>query len=140
MFGDEPFDSLPASELLSVFKHVPSIELPRNQVIDQNILSLAVSMKATSSKGESLSLSLYYTHQHQHTSLTLNANVCVCVCELTTAEARRLVKSGGLYVNGRRVVDEAYRLGPQDAIGEGRLCLLGVGKKNHFLAKISASD
>lgn len=51
-------------------------------------------------------------------------------------EARRLVKSGGVYLNNVRVVDEARSITRQDCI-EGRLLVLRKGKKNYRLVQVT---
>jgi tyrosyl-tRNA synthetase len=51
-------------------------------------------------------------------------------------EARRLVESGGLYVNNQRVRDVSAKLGAADAV-DGRIVVMRSGKKNFFLVKIS---
>ena len=49
------------------------------------------------------------------------------------SEARRLVQSGGVYVNNRRVSDPQLKLTRDQAI-EGRLFVLRKGQKlNHVL-------
>jgi len=53
----------------------------------------------------------------------------------TRGEARRLIESGGLYLNNRRVTGVGARIGAQDII-EGRLTVLRSGKKTFFLVKI----
>ena len=50
-------------------------------------------------------------------------------------EAARLIRGGGLYINGRRVTDEKERLSPSDAI-EGQLFVVRKGKKENFLVRI----
>jgi tyrosyl-tRNA synthetase len=50
-------------------------------------------------------------------------------------EARRLIKSGGVYVNERRAEDDAD-LGTRDAI-EGRVILLRKGKKQYHLVRVA---
>jgi len=50
-------------------------------------------------------------------------------------EARRLVQSGGIYVNNRRVSDPQVRLTREQAIG-GRLLLLRKGQRQNHLVKI----
>ena len=51
-------------------------------------------------------------------------------------EARRLVKSGGVYLNNVRVVDEGRSVTLQDCI-EGRLLVLRKGKKNYRLVQVT---
>jgi tyrosyl-tRNA synthetase len=51
-------------------------------------------------------------------------------------EARRLVQSGGVYVNNRRVSDVQLRLTMSDAIG-GRLFVLRKGQKQNHVVKIT---
>jgi tyrosyl-tRNA synthetase len=52
------------------------------------------------------------------------------------AEARRLVLSGGVYVNNRRVSDPQARLTPEQAIG-GRLFVLRRGQKQNHLVRLT---
>jgi tyrosyl-tRNA synthetase len=51
-------------------------------------------------------------------------------------EATRLIRSGGIYVNNRRVTDERARLRPGDAI-EGRLFVLRKGAKQNHVVRIA---
>jgi len=50
-------------------------------------------------------------------------------------EAVRLVKGGGINVNGRRITDEKERFGPDDAI-EGRMFAVRKGKKDNYLIRL----
>jgi tyrosyl-tRNA synthetase len=50
-------------------------------------------------------------------------------------EAVRLIKGGGLYVNGQRVVDEKSRVSPGDAL-HGRYFVVRKGKKDNFLVRV----
>jgi tyrosyl-tRNA synthetase len=52
------------------------------------------------------------------------------------SEARRLVESGGVYVNNRRATDPQTRLGREDAIG-GRLFILRKGQKQNHLVRLT---
>jgi tyrosyl-tRNA synthetase len=52
------------------------------------------------------------------------------------AEARRLVQSGGVYVNNRRVSDPQTRLTREQAIG-GRLFVLRKGQKHNHLVRLT---
>ncbi len=49
--------------------------------------------------------------------------------------ARRLIDSGGLYLNNRRIVDAAAAVAAGDLIS-GRLLVLRSGKKNFYLVKV----
>ena len=51
------------------------------------------------------------------------------------SEATRLIRSGGIYINDERVVDEKFRLMPDQAI-EGQLFLVRKGKKDNYLIRI----
>jgi tyrosyl-tRNA synthetase len=51
------------------------------------------------------------------------------------SEARRLVQSGGVYANNRRVVDPQARLTREQAIG-GRLFVLRKGPKQNHLVRL----
>jgi tyrosyl-tRNA synthetase len=53
-------------------------------------------------------------------------------------EAVRLVKGGGVYVNGRRVADEKARFRPEEAI-EGRIFAIRKGKKDNYLVRLVRS-
>jgi tyrosyl-tRNA synthetase len=50
-------------------------------------------------------------------------------------EAARLVKGGGIYVNGLRVADEKARFGPDQAI-EGQIFAIRKGKKDNYLLRL----
>lgn len=50
-------------------------------------------------------------------------------------EATRLVRSGGIYVNGRRIVDEKHRLLSSEAV-DGQLFVIRKGKRDNFLVRI----
>ena len=50
-------------------------------------------------------------------------------------EATRLIRSGGIYVNGRRVADEKEKLRPESAV-EGQLFVIRKGKRDHYLIRI----
>jgi len=51
------------------------------------------------------------------------------------SDARRLVQSGGIYVNNRRVADAQLKLSVEQAIG-GRLFVLRKGQKQQFLVRL----
>lgn len=53
----------------------------------------------------------------------------------SNGEARRLIRSGGVYLNNRRLEDEAAWVGLGDCI-EGRLLVLRKGKKNYRLVQV----
>ena len=50
------------------------------------------------------------------------------------SEATRLIRSGGIYVNNRRVTEDRARLTVADAV-EGRLLILRKGQRQHHLVK-----
>lgn len=52
------------------------------------------------------------------------------------SEARRLVQSGGLYVNNRRVADASARITRAEAI-EGRLFVLRKGQRQHHVVRLT---
>ena len=52
-------------------------------------------------------------------------------------EAARLVRSGGVYVNNRRISDDKARLRTADLLG-GRLIVLRKGAKNYHLVQVRA--
>ena len=53
----------------------------------------------------------------------------------SNSEATRLIRSGGIYVNERRITDEKERLSVDDAI-DVQLFLIRKGKKDNFLIHI----
>jgi tyrosyl-tRNA synthetase len=54
----------------------------------------------------------------------------------SNSEATRLIRSGGIYVNERRITDEKERLSAEQAI-EGQLFVVRKGKKENFLIRIA---
>jgi tyrosyl-tRNA synthetase len=52
-------------------------------------------------------------------------------------EATRLIRSGGVYVNNRRITDERARLRADDAI-EGRLFVLRKGQKQNHVVRVES--
>jgi tyrosyl-tRNA synthetase len=52
------------------------------------------------------------------------------------SEATRLIRNGGIYMNGLRVTDEKLRLRPDDAV-EGQLFVVRKGKRDNFLIRIT---
>jgi tyrosyl-tRNA synthetase len=55
------------------------------------------------------------------------------------SEARRLVQSGGVYLNNRRVADVQTRIHVESAIG-GRVFVLRKGSKQNHLVKIVGGE
>lgn len=53
----------------------------------------------------------------------------------SNSEATRLIRSGGIYVNERRIADEKERLRAEQAI-DGELFLVRKGKKDHLLIRV----
>lgn len=53
----------------------------------------------------------------------------------SNSEATRLIRSGGIYVNERRIADEKERLRAEQAI-DGELFLVRKGKKDHVLIRV----
>jgi len=54
-------------------------------------------------------------------------------------EAARLIKGGGIYINGQRVVDEKSRVIPDDAM-HARYFVVRKGKRDNFLVRVSRED
>ncbi|MFL6283940.1 MAG: tyrosine--tRNA ligase [Pyrinomonadaceae bacterium] len=52
------------------------------------------------------------------------------------AQAKRLIQSGGIYLNYKRVADVSMRVRPEDAIGGGRFLLLSRGEKQYHLFRV----
>ena len=57
----------------------------------------------------------------------------------SNSEATRLIRSGGIYVNERRITDEKERLSAAEAI-EGQLFVIRKGKRDNFLIRIGGAD
>jgi tyrosyl-tRNA synthetase len=57
----------------------------------------------------------------------------------SNSEATRLIRSGGIYVNERRITDEKERLSAAQAI-DGQLFVIRKGKKDNFIVRISAGS
>jgi tyrosyl-tRNA synthetase len=53
------------------------------------------------------------------------------------SEATRLVKGGGISLNGRRLTDEKERINAAQAL-EGRIFVIRKGKKENFLVRLIA--
>ena len=51
-------------------------------------------------------------------------------------EATRLIRGGGIYVNGRRIGDEKHHLATADAV-EGELFVVRKGKRDNFLVRVT---
>ncbi|MDE2982513.1 MAG: tyrosine--tRNA ligase [Gemmatimonadota bacterium] len=51
------------------------------------------------------------------------------------SEARRLIKGGGVYLNGMRAADTTVRVGPEDPLHD-RFLVVRVGKKRYFLVEL----
>ncbi len=51
-------------------------------------------------------------------------------------EATRLIRGGGIYVNGRRIGDEKHHLVSADAV-EGELFVVRKGKRDNFLVRVT---
>jgi tyrosyl-tRNA synthetase len=58
------------------------------------------------------------------------------VLAASKSEARRLIQSGGIYVNNRRIADAQLKLSAEQAIG-GRLFVLRKGQKQQFLVRLT---
>jgi tyrosyl-tRNA synthetase len=54
----------------------------------------------------------------------------------SNSEATRLIRSGGIYVNDQRIMDEKARLSPDHAI-EGQLFVVRKGKRDNYLIRIA---
>jgi tyrosyl-tRNA synthetase len=46
-----------------------------------------------------------------------------------------LIKGGGVYINGQRVVDEKSRVSPEDAM-HARYFVVRKGKRDNFLVRV----
>ncbi len=61
--------------------------------------------------------------------------LCAAGVTGSKGEAARLIRGGGIYVNGVRVAGEKDRLTPEQAI-EGRIFVVRKGKKENFLIRL----
>ena len=52
------------------------------------------------------------------------------------SEARRLIRGGGVYLNGARVTEIGARVRAEDAI-EGRFAIVRVGRKRHLAVEVA---
>ncbi|MYE70571.1 MAG: tyrosine--tRNA ligase, partial [Gemmatimonadetes bacterium] len=51
------------------------------------------------------------------------------------SEARRLIRGGGVYLNGARVAEIGAMVRAEDAI-EGRFVIVRVGRKRHLVVEV----
>ncbi len=66
----------------------------------------------------------------------LLADLLASTCLVSSkSEAARVIRSGGIYVNNRRVAEDRARLTVADAI-EGRLLILRKGQRQHHVVKL----
>jgi len=52
-------------------------------------------------------------------------------------DAKRLIESGGAYINNERIADISVKIGPEHLI-DGELLVLRAGKKSYHLVRQSA--
>ena len=55
---------------------------------------------------------------------------------VSRSEARRLIRGGGVYLNGARVTEIGTRVRAEDAI-EGRFAIVRVGRKRHLVVEVA---
>ena len=71
---------------------------------------------------------------------TVNLRICdvlaLCGFSPSRAEARRLIKNGGVRVGERKIIDELDTIREQDVV-EGQFVLFSLGKKNRAILEIS---
>lgn len=60
-----------------------------------------------------------------------------CGCCKSKGEARRLIKGGGLYLNGTRITDEQHEVGNENLIHKDHL-FLRAGKKRFYMIKVDS--
>ncbi|CAG8770748.1 454_t:CDS:1, partial [Dentiscutata heterogama] len=51
------------------------------------------------------------------------------------SEANKMIKSGGLYLNSKRIGDPQYKLQENDLV-DGIVCIFRIGRSNYRLAQI----
>jgi tyrosyl-tRNA synthetase len=54
-------------------------------------------------------------------------------------EAKRVIKSGGVYVNAKKMDDIQYCLSEKD-LQEGRVLVIRIGKSNYFILEASETQ
>ncbi|KAG0284648.1 hypothetical protein BGZ98_005840 [Dissophora globulifera] len=54
------------------------------------------------------------------------------------SEAKKLVKSGGFYINNVKVTDTTYKIADKDWI-DGAVCVLRSGKSNYKLVRAASN-
>ena len=72
----------------------------------------------------------------------VNGPLPIAVIDLTAesgathskGEARRLIRGGGLYINGERVTEESAQVDEKDFVS-GKFLLLRLGKKRFFMVR-----
>lgn len=58
--------------------------------------------------------------------------LCATTLVKSKAEARRLIESGGFYLNDKRITDPTYEISTDDIIGGNKL-LFRKGKRDYFM-------
>ena len=91
-------ENLSDNELLSIFAHVPSVSLDREEIASGTVLDLLEKSQAINSRGD----------------------------------GKRLVKGGGVYINGKRIDDSGAPVG----LIERSVIIVRTGKKTYHLVKL----
>lgn len=59
-----------------------------------------------------------------------------CGAMQSKSECRRLIRSGGFYINNNRVSDAQKQINHEDFVGNGGYLILRSGKKNYFVIEV----
>ena len=69
------------------------------------------------------------------TTISITPHTADWVADVSTADATRLIKSGSLWLNDRKVNDPRHELHRQDLV-EGRVAMMKVGNRNHLVLNV----
>jgi tyrosyl-tRNA synthetase len=99
----------------------------QNAILDHSIYEALPNITAASKE-------VVYCEDGDTAGPGVDIAVALVLCHLasTRSEARRLVKSGGVKVNGIKIEDSKYRIRRRDFDYEGRV-ILSAGKKRHMV-------
>lgn len=118
LFGED-LSNVSGSDIVSAFEHDPTrmVKVDRTQVVNCYLDSVAALSKATRSKCK------------QPSSLTPAQKSLV---NKTIAEAQKLAKTGGIYLNNKRITNPRHVITEADLI-DGHVCVIRTGKSSYHI-------
>ena len=122
LYGKDTLN-LSANEIIEATDDSTLIGLDSELVIGHLLTDLLQRIGAVKSKGVLCIFLL--TH-----SFLLSRNICVFVA----AEARRLIKGGGVNLNNRRVTSDSQRISEENLI-DAKVLIIRIGKRNNFVVE-----